>query len=83
MSFNERWEALVKRTPKLADDESKMTISVASFRYQLRRMYDADREKPDLEGAANDFAAIKNQKHPFDGIFKDWGALGDIFGRKK
>lgn len=87
MSFEDRWRMLVEKNPKLTDDEAKMTMSVAAFRFQLRRMYNAgcmaENKVPDLKKAADDFASVKQQKNPLEGIFDNLDSLGDLFGGKK
>lgn len=48
MTFEQYWDQLRTRNPGLAKDDTKMTITVASFRRSMRQSYDqgADHKKP-------------------------------------
>lgn len=44
MSFLEYWGRLIASNESLKEPENKMTISVASFRKQLEKAYEAGKE---------------------------------------
>ncbi len=58
MSFREYWDKLRARNAALHNDDTKMTITVASFRAQVKKAFEAGAE---AEG---------EQKGGMDGLFE-------------
>jgi hypothetical protein len=75
MSFADYWNRLKSRNAKLSDDDTNMTLSVASFRRQLEKAHEAGAEEG--QQFMRDMGRLKDQgkpKNPFGDLF------GDIFG---
>lgn len=82
MSFDEYWVGLVQKTPQLADEERKLTLTVAALKKALRNAYakgalssKPNPSKAELEKAAEDFAGVGRPK-----VKPDFDNLKDFFG---
>lgn len=74
MSFSKYWSRLTKATPELKSEETKLTITVANLKKQLKKAYENGTR--DQAGVAKQFADISKPEPSVSDLF------GGMFGNR-
>lgn len=56
MTFDQFWQTLKDKNPGLADSDTRMTITVASFRKSLEQSYERGRDQERMTGPQKTYA---------------------------